>query len=179
MGFLVQNTAAIAVGLGTGLISQQLLNEPTLATVATIATCGYLGVHLPHIQQPSQPSYRILRCASWLATLLIPMAIFLYRPTDLLPAWFIAFLFTGGVWMIIDRISLRRDYTRTAAGIVSLPLLTACCAYLGLGWTAFIPAFLASSSGYMTYLLIDQYTRRNWVETVTKTVPKAVEEAES
>lgn len=170
MGFLLQNAVAVAVGLGGGLISHQLLNGPSLAIVLTIFTCGYLGVHLPHIQQPSQPSYRILRAASWLATLLIPIAIFLYRPTDLLPAWFIAFLFTGGVWMILDRVSLSRDYTRSVAGIILLPLMIACCAYLGLGPAVFMPAFLASSTGYMVYLLLEYYIQRSWIQAVNKTV---------
>ncbi len=95
MGFLIQNMAATVVGLGAGFLSYQLTNA-TPVMVATIAACGYIGGHLPHIQQPSQPSYRIVRGASWLATLLVPLAIFLYRPTDLLPAWLVAFLFTSG-----------------------------------------------------------------------------------
>lgn len=168
MGFLIQNAAAIAVGLGAGLLSNQLLDEPTPVVVATIAACGYLGVHLPHIQQPSQPSYQIIRGASWLATFLIPLTTFLYRPTDLLPAWLIAFLFTGGVWMIIDRVSLRRDYTRSATGIISLPLATAGCAYLALGGTVIIPAFLAAGTGYISYLLLDQHARRNWLQAIRK-----------
>ncbi len=167
MGFLIQNTAATIVGLGAGFLSYQLTNA-TPVMVATITACGYIGVHLPHIQQPSQPSYRVVRGASWLATLLVPLAIFLYRPTDLLSAWLIAFLFTSGLWMIIDRVSLRRDYTRTVPGIVILPLATAGCAYLALDADVFIPAFLASSTGYITYLLIDQQNQRSWLQALTK-----------
>ncbi|MEZ5537003.1 MAG: hypothetical protein R3F02_15445 [Thiolinea sp.] len=168
MGFLVQNTAATAVGLGAGFISYHLLNQSSLEMVATIAACGYLGGHLPHIQQPSQPSYRIIRAASWLATLLIPLSIFLYRPADLLPAWLVAFLFTSGLWMIIDRVSLQRDYTHSVAGIILLPLAMAGCAYLALGAGIIIPAFLAGSVGYIVYLLLDAQAKRNWLQTLKK-----------
>lgn len=163
MGFFIQNAAAAGVGLVAGFLSYYLLTEPELATVTVIAFCGFIGGHLPHIQQPSQPSYRILRLASWLMTLLIPLHIFLYRPIDLLPAWIVAFLFTTAAWLIIDRISLRRDYTRSAVGIILLPLLITSCVYLALGKPIIVPAFLACSTGYITYLLIEQYSKRNWL----------------
>lgn len=166
MGFFIQNTAAVGVALVAGILSYYLLAEPEPITIATITFCGFIGGHLPHIQQPSQSSYGILRLASWLMTLLIPLHTFLYRPIDLLPAWIIAFLFTSGVWMIIDRISLQRDYTRSAAGIILLPLLVTACAYMALGKPLIIPAFLASSTGYIVYLLVEQYLKRNWLRTL-------------
>ena len=173
MGFFIQNVVATAVGLLAGYISYLLLTEPELLIVAAIAFCGFLGGHLPHIQQPSQPAYRVLRLASWLMTLLIPLAYFLYRPTDLLPAWIVACLFTTATWMIIDRISLHRDYTRSVAGIILLPLLITACAYTVLGEQVIIPAFLACSTGYIAYLLIEQYLQRNWLRTLKKPVQGA------
>lgn len=170
MGFFIQNAAATAVGFLAGYISYHLLAEPELVIVATIACCGFIGGHLPHIQQPSQPAYRVLRVASWLMTLLIPLAVFLYRPTDLLIAWVTAFLLTTGTWMIIDRISLQRDYTHSVAGIILLPLLITACAYAALGEPVIIPAFLACSSGYIICLLIEQYAQRNWLRTLKKPV---------
>lgn len=168
MGFFIQNVVATTLGFLAGYISYLLLTEPELVIVATIAFCGFIGGHLPHIQQPSQPAYRVLRLASWLMTLLIPLTYFLYRPTDLLLAWIVAFLFTTATWMIIDRISLHRDYTRSVAGIILLPLLITACAYVVLGEPVIIPAFLACSTGYITYLLIEQYTQRNWLRTLKK-----------
>ncbi len=168
MGFFVQNVAAITVGFLAAYASHYLLSKPEPVFVAAIAFCGFIGGYLPHIQQPSQPAYRVVRFASWLMTLLIPLTIFLYRLADLLAAWIITCLFTTGIWIIIDRISLRRDYTRSAAGIILLPLLITACAYAALGKPIIIPAFLACSTGYIVYLLIEQYMQRNWLRTLKK-----------
>nr|CAA6824927.1 MAG: Unknown protein [uncultured Thiotrichaceae bacterium] len=166
MGFFIQNIVAIVVGLVTSYISYHLLDAAEPVIIATIGFCGFIGGHLPHIQQPSQPSYRVLRMASWLTALLIPLANFLYRPIDLLPAWIVAFLLTTATWMIIDRISLLRDYTRSVVGIILLPLLITTCAYSALGNPVIIPAFLACSTSYIVFLLTEQYTKRNWLRTL-------------
>jgi len=163
MGFFIQNTVAILVGLVASYISYHLLNEAEAAVIVTIGFCGFIGAHLPHLQQPSRPSYRVLRIASWVMALLIPLANFLYRPIDLLPAWILACLLTTAAWMVIDRISLQRDYTHSVGGIILLPLLITACAYAALGDPIIIPAFLACSTSYIAFLLTEQYAERNWL----------------
>ena len=159
MGFFMHNTAAICVGIAAAGTTHYLNPELALIDLAAVGICGYLGGHLPKIQQPTLPAYRIIRFASWLATLFIPLALFSYRPTDLLLGWMTAFLFTSGMWMIIDRVSLRRDYTHSLMAIWLLPLGVTGCAYLGLGQTIVLPAFLACSAGYLIHLLLEQLTQ--------------------
>lgn len=157
MGFFMHNTAAFLVGMGAAGVTHYFYPELDLVNLVVIGGCGYLGGHLPKIQQPTLPAYRIIRFASWLATLLIPFALFSYRPTDLLMGWLIAFLFTSGMWMIIDRISLRRDYTHSLMAMLLLPLGVSGCAYLGLGKEVVLPVFLACSTGYLLHLVLEHF----------------------
>ena len=156
-GFFLQNTIALGIGLLAGIAYYVFNTSGDMTILLTTAACGFLGVHLPNIQQPTLLSYRLIRAASWLASLLVPLAIFFYRPTDFIFAWVITLSFTHSFWIIIDRISLQRDFTRSTVGIVMLPLMVTGCAYLALGQIALLPVFLACSAGYIFFLLLEQY----------------------
>lgn len=156
-GFFLQNTMAFGIGLLAGITYYAVNATDDITILMTTAACGFLGVHLPNIQQPTLLSYRLIRAASWLASLLVPLAIFFYRPTDFIFAWVITLFFTHSFWIIIDRISLQRDFTRSIIGIVSLPLMVTGCAYLALGQVALLPVFLACNAGYIFFLLQEHY----------------------
>ena len=162
-GFFLQNTVAIGIGLLAGIIYYAFNTTDEITVLLTTGVCGFLGVHLPNIQQPTLPSYRLIRGASWLASLLVPLAIFFYRPTEFLPSWIVTLFFTHSFWIIIDRISLQRDVTRSIVGIVILPLMVTGCAYLALGQTALLPAFLACNAGYIVFLLLEHYLQNKQI----------------
>lgn len=177
-GFFLQNAVAVAVGVLAGFIYYLFSSSAEQVILLTIIACGFLGVHLPNIQQPTLPSYRLIRGASWLVSLLVPMAIFFYRPTEFVLAWAITLLFTSGFWSIIDRISLQRDFTRSSTGIVLLPLMVTGCAYLALGQTAALPVFLACSSGYICLLTIEHLLQnRQQLQTNTQNIRPASNES--
>lgn len=154
-GFFLQNAVAVFVGLLASASYHFLSTNADLTILVTTGVCGFLGAHLPNIQQPTLPSYRLVRNTSWLASLLVPLALFFYRPTEFIPAWVLAMFFTHSFWIIVDRISLQRDFTRTLVGITLLPLMITACAYLALGKESSLPVFVACSLGYITFLLLE------------------------
>ena len=160
MGFFLQNAIAMAVGAVAGALFQLVYSDTNQFTLLTIIACGFIGVHLPNIQQPTLLSYRLLRWSSWMGSLLIPAAIFFYRPTDFILAWIMTIIFTHGFWAIIDRISLQRDFTRSVSGIILFPLMVTGCVWLALGETATVPAFLACSFGYILFLFIEHHMQQ-------------------
>ena len=162
-GFFLQNAAAIGVSLLAGITYYALSTTYAIDVLLTTIACGFLGTHLPNIQQPTLLSYRLLRRASWLASFLVPLAMFFYRPTDFIPAWVLTLFFTHSFWIIIDRISLQRDFTRSITGIVILPLMLTGCAYLALGQEALLPVFLASSTGYILFLLLENHVQNKQI----------------
>ena len=162
MGFFIVNTLASALGLTAAAAAYYLLPSLDQTGIAIIGASGYLGCHLPKVQQPTLPSYRIIRLASWLAALMIPLTAFLYRPTDLILAWLMAAIFTTSMWIIIDRISLRRDYTHSLTAIWLLPLAITGYAYLAQGQMIVLPVFLASSAGYLGHLLLEHLLRQDF-----------------
>ncbi len=161
-GFFMQNALASGIGLLAGIMYYALTTDYQISVLLTTTACGFLSVHLPGIQQPTLLSYRLICSASWLASVWIPLMLFFYRPTDFLIAWVCMVFFTHRFWFIVDRISLRRDFTRTIAGIVLLPLMLTAYACLALGQVALMPVFLASNTGYISFLLLEQYAyKRN------------------
>lgn len=156
-GFFLQNAVAIITGTLAGIIYYLLITPPDIAIILTTAACGFIGVHLPNIQQPTLLSYRLIRNLSWLASLLIPLALFFYRPIEFALAWVITMFFTHSFWIIIDRISLQRNFTRSIIGITILPLMVTGCAYLTLGAVATLPVFLACNAGYIIFLALEYY----------------------
>ncbi|MGB0847432.1 MAG: hypothetical protein ACPGSM_11950 [Thiolinea sp.] len=154
-GFFWQNTIATGLSLLAGISYYFLYPDSDQIILVTVAACAFLGVHLPNIQQPTHPSYRLIRGASWIGSFLVPMGIFFYRPTDFILAWIIAILFINSFWIIIDRISLQRDYTRSPVGIVFLPLIVAGSAYLALGESVLLPVFIATNCGYISFLILE------------------------
>lgn len=162
-GFFLQNTVAVIVGLSAGFVCHSVSPVTELPVLLAAAICGFLGVHLPNIQQPTLLSYRLIRGASWLISLLVPLVMFFYRPAEFIFAWIITILFTSCFWFIIDRVSLQRDFTRSLVGITILPLILTGCAYLALGQVALLPAFLASNAGYITFLLVENYVQNGQI----------------
>lgn len=157
LGFKIHNLAALLVGIAAGMISNYLLPELDWLAIAAIIYSGYLGGHLPAIQNPTSESYQIIRASTAVAAFVTPIAVYFYRPTDVLLGWLAAYLLFHGVWWMLDRISLYRDYTRYMLAIVVLPLLVGLIGYLTLGVNTVIPIFLATSAGYIIHLLLEQY----------------------
>lgn len=157
VSFKVHNLAAILVGGTAGIISNYFLPELDWLTLAAIIFSGYLGGHLPAIQNPSCESYQVIRASSAVAAFVTPIAVYFYRPTDIVLGWFAAYLLFHGAWWLLDRISLYRDYTRYMIAIVILPLLVGVIGYLTFGANTVVPIFLATSIGYIVHLLLEQY----------------------
>ncbi|HPE59679.1 MAG: hypothetical protein KDI15_05070 [Thiothrix sp.] len=155
--FLAQNTLALAVGGGAGAATYAFMPEQGWMMSALAAYSGFLGVHLPCIQQPSSTSYKIIRTTSWLAGLGIPFLFFFYRLTDLLVSLLAVYLLIIGLWWIIDRISLVRDFTQSLPAIVGLPVTVTGYAYLLTGPDMILPVFLACSLGYVIQLLVENH----------------------
>jgi len=155
-GFWMHSTAALAVGAGAGLISYCVIPDTSWVLLAAIVGNAFLGGHLPGIQQPSSASYRVIRNSSALAALVFPVIFYLYRPTDILLAWLANYLLYYGIWWIIDRTSLYRDYTRSTLAIIFLPLGLTMITYSLLGQKSVLPVFLATSTSYVLHLLLEQ-----------------------
>ncbi|HPQ94099.1 MAG: hypothetical protein KDI44_00790 [Thiothrix sp.] len=155
--FLAQNILALAVGGGAGAAVYAIMPEQSWMMDALTACGGFLGVHLPAIQQPSSTSYKIIRLSSWLAGLSIPFLFFFYRPTDLMLSLLAMYLLIIGLWWIIDRISLIRDFTQSLPAIVGLPVAITGYAYLLMGPDMILPVFLACGLGYVVQLLVENH----------------------
>lgn len=151
-----QNFIALVMGFGAALISHYLLDDLHWLTLVFITLSGYVGGHLPHIQQPSSKSYQVVRAMSAVAAVCLPVIMYLYRPTDLLLAWFATYLLYQGGWRLLDRVSLYRDYTHTLAGIIVLPMIITGIAFSAIGDEAVVPVFMATSLAYIVELLLEQ-----------------------
>lgn len=151
--------AALAMGMTAGVTVAALLPNMDWLLIASTALSGYVGCLLPDIDQPDSNHYRTIYLLSRIAAFIAPCIQFFYRPTDLLIALPIALLLISQFWHYVKQIVSREGHTHSLLAAVCLSLAVAWVAYLTAGVPAIIPAFIASSVGYVLHLLLDDLTR--------------------
>lgn len=162
--------AAIGIGLGSAALTAIFNSESAWTVIIVTALSGYVGTLLPDINATDSKAFEIIKHLSRLAAVLVPCIQFFYRPTDLLLGLLLAIFMIKRFWQVVPHIIQNSGHTHSVMAAVCLSLGVTGVAYLTTGVEAVLPAFLASVSGYIYHLVLEDISNDCFLNTkATKT----------
>lgn len=146
---------ALATGMGATAATAALVPEMGWLILLVTALGGYVGGLLPEIDHTNSSSFRTVRRLSHLAAIIVPCIQFIYRPADLILAVPLALFMVSRFWDLLHQVMKRGGHTHSILAAVCLSMGVTWVAYLTAGSDAIVPVFMASCTGYLLHLWLD------------------------
>ncbi len=162
-----------AIGMGLGSAALTAISQPESSWIVLIATLlgGYVGTLLPDINSINSSAFHTIKSLSRLAAILVPCIQFFYRPADLLLGLPLALFMIRRFWDVLPQLIHHSGHTHSVVAAVCLSLGVSWVGYLTAGVEAALPVFLASVSGYIFHLILEDISNDCFFNTHTTKQP--------